>query len=68
MSMAFLVNLLNFFEEQWNQNHAQYLSGLSRALFPTTFLKKAVYLVIHDASPKPEKWHPVQGKKHKLRI
>ena len=29
--------LANFFEEQWTQNHPQYLSGLSRALFPTTF-------------------------------
>ena len=32
----------NFFEEQLTQNHPQYLSGLSRALFPTTFLKIAV--------------------------
>ena len=35
--------LSNFFEEQWTQNHPQYLSGLSRALLPTTFLKIAVY-------------------------
>ena len=35
----------NFFEEQWTQNHPQYLSGLSRALFPTTFLEIAVYRV-----------------------
>ena len=28
--------LSNFFEKQWTQNHPQYLSGLSRALFPTT--------------------------------
>ena len=30
--------LSNFFEEQCPQSHPQYLSGLSRALFPTTFL------------------------------
>ena len=35
--------LLNFFEEQWTQNHPQYLSGLSHELFPATFLKIAVY-------------------------
>ena len=33
----------NFFEEQWTQNHPQYLWGLSRALFPTTILERAVY-------------------------
>ena len=33
----------NNFEEQWTQNYpAEYLSGLSRALFLTTFLKIAV--------------------------
>ena len=36
--------LSNFFEEQRTQNHPQYLSGLSRALFPTTFLQIAAYL------------------------
>ena len=35
--------LSNFFEEQWTQNHPQYLSGLSRALLLTIFLKIAVY-------------------------
>ena len=40
--MASRAILSNFFEEQWTQNHPQYLSGLSRALFPTTFLKTAV--------------------------
>ena len=35
----------NFLEEQWTENHPQYLSGLSRALFPTTFLETAVYWV-----------------------
>ena len=33
----------NFCEEQRTQNHPKYLSGLSRALFPKTFLKIAVY-------------------------
>ena len=37
-----LVHDSNFFEKQWTQNHPQYLSGLSRALYPTTFLKIAV--------------------------
>ena len=37
----------NFYEEQWSQILPQYLSGLSRALFPTTFSEIAVYL---DAS------------------
>ena len=35
--------LSNFFEEQCTQNHPKYLSGLSRALFPTTFLEIAVF-------------------------
>ena len=43
MSMASRAILSNFFEEQWTQNHPKYLSGLSRALFPTTFLEIAVY-------------------------
>ena len=30
-------------EKQWTQNHPQYLSVLSRALYPTTFLEIAVY-------------------------
>ena len=42
-SMASRAILSNFFENQWTQNRPQYLSGLSRALFPTTFLEKAVY-------------------------
>ena len=42
-SMASSVILSNFFEEQLTQNHPQCLSGLSRALFPTTFLEIAVY-------------------------
>ena len=43
MSMASPAILSNFFEKQWTQNHPQYLSGLSRALYPTTFLKIAAY-------------------------
>ena len=43
MSMASPAILSNFFVEEWTQNHPQYLSGLSRALFPTTFLEIAVY-------------------------
>ena len=35
--------LSNFFEEQCPQTHPQYLSGLSRAHFPTTSLEIAVY-------------------------
>ena len=42
--VAFRAILSNFFEEQCTQNHPQYLSGLSRALFPTTFLEIAVCL------------------------
>ena len=37
MSVAFHAILSNFFEKQCPQNHPQYLSGLSGALFPTTF-------------------------------
>ena len=33
-----------FLEEQRTQNHPQCLSGLSRALFPTTFVEIAVYI------------------------
>ena len=44
MSMASCAILLNFFEEQWIQNHPQYLLGLPRALFATTFLEIAVYV------------------------
>ena len=40
--MASLAILSNFCEEQRTQNHPKYLSGLSRALFPTTFPEIAV--------------------------
>ena len=43
ISTASSAILSNFFEEKWTQNHPQYLLGLSRALFPTTFLEIAVY-------------------------
>ena len=43
MAMASRAILSNFFEKTVNSNHPQYLSGLSRALFPTTFLEIAVY-------------------------
>ena len=51
MSMASRAILSNFFEEQWAQNHPQYPSGLSRALFPTTFLEIAVYWVKTPTHP-----------------
>ena len=41
MSMVSRAILSSFFEEQWTQNHPQSLSGLSRALFPTTFFEIA---------------------------
>ena len=50
-SMASRAILSNFFVEQRTQNHSQYLSGLSRALFPTTFLETAVYLIHHSSPP-----------------
>ena len=39
----FVPILLNLSDEQWTQNHPQCLTGLSCALFPTTFLEIAVY-------------------------
>ena len=39
----FVPILSNFFEKKRTQNHPQYLSGLSRALLPTTFLEIGVY-------------------------
>ena len=46
--MASRAILSNSFEEQRNQNHPQYLSGFSLALFPTTCLKIAVYTKEND--------------------
>ena len=57
MSIASPAILSNFFEKQWTQNHPQYLSGLSRALCPTTFLKIAVLISspsFHDYVEFPE--------------
>ena len=45
--------LSNFFGEQWTENHPRYLSGLSRALFPTTFLEIAVYNLHFSTSVLP---------------
>ena len=45
-SWPFVPILSIFSEEQWIQNHPQCLSGLSRAIFPTTFLEIAVYLYL----------------------
>ena len=43
-SMASSAILSNFFEKQCTHSHPQYLSVLSRALYPTTFLETAVYI------------------------
>ena len=42
-SVASRTILSNFFEEQCIQNHPQYPSGLSAALFPTTVPEIVVY-------------------------
>ena len=49
MSVASRAILSNFFEVQCTQNHSQYLSGLSHALFLTTFLEIAVYILLNSA-------------------
>ena len=41
----FVPILSNFFEKKRTKNHPQCLSGLSRPLFPTTFLEIAVSLI-----------------------
>ena len=43
MSVASRAIFPNFFEEQSTRNYPQYLSGLSRALLPTTLLEIAAY-------------------------
>ena len=50
MSVASRAIFSNLFEEQSTQNHPQYLSGLSSAFFPTTFLEIAVNGYRRDAS------------------
>ena len=42
LAWPFVPILSNFFEKKRTQNHPQCLSGLSRALFPTTVLEIAV--------------------------
>ena len=54
-SWPFVPILSIFSEEQGNQNHSQCLSGLSRALFPKTFLEIAVYLR-NDVINKSRAW------------
>ena len=49
-SMASCAILSNFFEELRTQNRPQYLSGLSRALFSTTFLEIGLHF-----NPQPKK-------------
>ena len=44
--------LSNFYEEQCTQNLPQYLSGLSRARFPSTFLEMAVHRHVHITDKK----------------
>ena len=55
-SMASCAILSNFFEELRTQNRPQYLSGLSCALFSTTFLEIGVYnmfsISIHSQKKK----------------
>ena len=53
MSMTSPAILLNFFEKQCTQNHPQYLSGLSHALYATTFLKIAVQAIQFTYLPTP---------------
>ena len=53
MSGASRTILSNFFEEQCPQSHPKYLSGLSRALFRTTFLEIAVYGEALPRDPTP---------------
>ena len=68
MSMASPAIISNFFEKQWTQNHPQYLSGLSRALYPTTFLKIAVYGGPHCKTEWPNGWIMEQLKTNKTSL
>ena len=58
----FVTILSNFFEKQRTQNNPQCLSGLSRALFTTTFLEIAVRTTTNPShtgngySCKPTAW------------
>ena len=64
--MASHAILSNFFEEQRTQNHPQYLSGLSRALFPTTFLEVAVYAQLMAQNIKIDALNMSKDKTHYL--
>ena len=49
--------LSNFFGKKRTQNHPQCRSGLSRALFPTTFLEIAVSLSRQDKTRQEDLFH-----------
>ena len=51
-SMPSPAILWNLVEKKWTKNHPQYLSGLSRALFPTTFFETAVCIQPDKASKR----------------
>ena len=57
--MASCAIFWNLFEKQWTENRPQYLSGLSRALFPTTFLELAVYTMMAKPIGAPELHYPM---------
>ena len=59
MSIASRALLSNFLEKQCTQNHPQYLSGLSRALYPTTFLEIAVYKSYMWTAERRIKWRMI---------
>ena len=60
MSVASRAILSNFFGEQGRQNHPQYLSELSRALFPTTFLETAVNKACNAAFYHLHNWRCIR--------
>ena len=60
MSMASRALLSNFLEKQCTQNHPQYLSGLSRALYLTTFLEIAVYKSYMWTAERRIKWRMIK--------
>ena len=53
MSLASRTIYSNCFEKQCSQNHPQYLSGLSRAFFPTTFLETSCIRHFHISHNAP---------------
>ena len=54
VSRAILLNFLE--DEQITQNHPQSLSGLSCALFATTFFEMAVYFEVADTTLILKSW------------